>query len=197
MNNTIKRFFTCTLVAGMAILGSACGDSSNDFDQVSGNPGNTQIVSNRVDYRGQYDGRVVLDDGLTITSSFVINEMDELDGSFTVDPPGPVSTSNPSLGNELGNQPATGREHVLPGTYDLQGSVDDADMSASGQILQNGREVGRFFIDLTSGLTSLAFVGGSDGYEPETGLYPYPSPEDIQYFLEHMRPGTHRRPWNL
>lgn len=192
MNKTVKKFFLCTLVAGMAILGSACGDSSGDLDNFSGNPGTTQVVSSRADYRGQYDGRVALNDGLTITSSFVIDEMDELDGSFTVDPSGPVVTNNPSIDTELASQPAEGREHVLAGTYELQGSVDDTNLSASGQILQGGREVGRFFIDLTSGLTSLAFVGGT---EPETGLYPYPSPEDIEYFLNHIRLGTHRHPW--
>lgn len=190
VKKTMERFLAFALLSSLAFLGSSCGDSSGNFDNFSASGGNSQVVADSLDSTSQYDGQVILNDGLALTSSFVIDEVGNLVGSFTVDPSG-AGLAKPTLVNGIGSQPANGGPHVLEGTYDLEGLVEDNNLSASGKIFRQGLEVGLFFVDLTSGLASFRFVGGS---EPETGLYPYPTKQDIQYFLEHIRLGSHRHP---
>ena len=200
MKKTFSNFIVSAMIGGLAILGSSCGDSSDAFDNVSGTRGNAVVASESNDVAGQYSGEVVLRDGRVISSGFIIDETGDLDGSFTIDTFGAVKSTPKSLGG-LNTQTTVGNEtnaqltsdgfQVPSGTYALDGMVDGDGLAASGQILRDGIERGLFFIDLTSGFTRFSFDCSPD---PVTGLSPCPSEEDIQYFFEHLRIGTHRLP---
>jgi hypothetical protein len=200
MKKTFKSFIVSALIGGLAILGSSCGDSSDAFDNSTGTNGSAVVESESTGVAGRYSGELVLRDGRVISSDFNIDETGDLDGSFTIDTFGAVKSTPNSLGG-LNAQATDGDEtgarlnsdgfQVPSGTYTLDGAVGEDSLSAAGLILRDGVERGDFYIELISGFTRFSFDCSPD---PVTGLSPCPSEEDIQYFFDHLRIGSHRHP---
>ncbi len=200
MKSIFKNFVVSAMIGGLTILGSSCGGSSEDFNTFSQTGGNALVEVESTNFAGQYSGEVVLNDGRVITSGFTIDGSGNVDGSFTIAAFGAAKAPSNNFGgissqaavdDDTATQPVNGGRHIPSGTYALEGIVDEDGLAASGEILRNGVDRGLFFVDLTSGLTRFRFDCSRD---PVTGLSPCPSEEDIQYFLDHLRIGTHGGP---